>query len=604
MKRIGTFVMMITVIFATANTGAQNIPRTMYVMNALGRTISKMNMDTGIITNDIMVIGDIPSRILTRNDRIYVVNSVPPEVMVIDGITQSVRRRICLPEGSNPWDMTFSGAHHAYVSNYVANTISVVHLESGAVEGSIAVGEGPEGILAVNNTAYVANTGGWPDYHPSTVSVVDLLSNRVTKTLNVATNPQELALAPDGKIHVLCSGIWGGNSGKVYIIDPYGDVDGTPFVVDSIFIGGFPGDIIIAANGTGFVADWGDVNSGFLYSYNAYTGETYHPSSDPIRVGKGAMKLLRDDKRGEVYVSNFDDDTVQRLNPSTGEVMETFAFGDGAQDMAILESILETDPWADGVVSFTAGINWSGFGENFYPDNVLGPPDPDPAITVYSPSAKPQEILSLGHGGEIILEFSDNVINDGDGVDFTVFENVFYFWGTEDPFIEAGIVSVSMDGLHFVFFPCDTATFEGCAGVTPTKDNQHPSDPELSGGDSFDLSDIGLPYARFVKISDAGDMVQEGPFNGDFDLDAVVAVNSRKEPPNLSVKGDANGDSEIDIADVILVVHIITRQHHPNPAERFQADCNGPGCEGDGHINILDAVKIVNLILGLDECPY
>ena len=603
MKKIALLVSVLNLLCAISVPTAQEKPRTMYVMNALARTISKMNMDNRAITNDILIIGTISNRILTRKNTIYIVNTVPPEVMIIDGRTESIERRIPLPEGSNPWDMAFTGTHQAYVTNFVANTISIVNLGSGTVEGSIDVGEGPEGILVVGNTAYVANTGGWPDYTPSTVSIIDMLTNSVTKTLNTAMNPQDFALAPDGRIHVLCSGIWGGNGGHVYIIDPYGDIDWTPVVVDSVLLGGFPGDIAITSNGIGYATDWGDDYNGFLYSYNVSTGEILHDSSNPIRVGKGAMRLLWDEKAGDLYVSNFDDNTVQRLDPSNGTVLETYNFGHGTQDMAILEPIFETDPWADDVVTFTAGTNWSGFGENFFPDNVLGPPDPDPTITVYSPSSKPQEILSLGHGGEVVLEFTDNVIVNGEGVDFTVFENPFYFWGTEDPFVEAGIVSVSMDGTHFHSFAYDTITFEGFAGVTPTMDNQHPTDPDVSGGDSFDIAEIGLTYVRFVKITDAGDVIHEGPFNGDFDLDAVVAVHSENEPPHLSFKGDANGDSIIDIADIVLVSTIILNQHQPDAAEFYQGDCNGPNCEGDGTINVLDAIKIVNIILELEECP-
>jgi YVTN family beta-propeller protein len=603
MKRVTSFFLLAFIVVSIQRTVAQDIPRTMYVLNALARTLSKMNMDSGEITNDILILGDIPSRICPLNDKIYVVNSIPPEVMVIDGRTESVEGRIPLPEGSNPWDIAFTGAHEAYVSHYVANTISVVDFDSETVVESIDVGEGPEGLVVVGNTAYVANTGGWPDYDPSTVSIINILSNTVTKTLSVARNPQELAVAPDGRIHVLCSGVWGGDGGKVYVIDPYGDVDWTPAVADSVILGGFPGDIAITSEGIGYASDWGDESNGFLYSYNVSTGEVFHDSSAPIRVGKGAMRLLWDSKSGNLYVSNFADDTVQRLDPSTGAVLQTYGFGDGAQDMAIRESILETDPWADEVVSFTPGKEWSRFGENFFPENVLGPPDPDPAITLYSPSSKPQEILSLGHGGEIVLEFSDNVIVDGEGVDFTVFENAFYFLGTEDPFIEAGIVSVSLDGIRFVAFPYDTSTFEGFAGVTPVNDNQHPTDPTVSGGDSFDITDLGFPYIRFVKITDAGDIVQEGPFNGDFDLDAVVAIHSLKEPFDGPFKGDVNADSQIDFLDALSVVQIILGEHEPTAAEVLRSDCNGQKCEGDGDINVLDIIKILNISLGRETCP-
>ncbi|MFQ5709760.1 MAG: FlgD immunoglobulin-like domain containing protein [bacterium] len=518
---------------------AQEAPRTLYVLNGLGRTVSKMNLETLEIENDVLTVGDIPNRIHAKGEFVYVVNSSPAGITVIDGKTSSVARSIALAEGSNPWDLAFVGTDKAYVTNLLANSVTVVDLATGDSLNSIAVGQGPEGILVVNNTAYVANTGGFPDYKPSTVSVIDIQTDSVTKTLQVATNPQDLALAPDGKIHVVCTGNFADIEGKVTVIDPFGASDFTPAVVDTVEIGGTPGDIVVTSDGLAFLADFGDGANGFLYSYDATTRQVFHDASDPLRVGNGAMTLLFDDRRGDLYVNNFSDDAVQLLDARDGSVLNTFGFGDGAQAMAILEPITESDPWADAVVSFTPG-DGAGFGQNFFPDNILGPPDPDPTLTEFNPSSKPQEILSLGQGGQIILEFSDNFIVDGQGPDFTVFENAFYFFGTTDPFIEAAFVAVSMDGESWVEFPWDTTTFAGFAGVTPTSDNQNPTDPNVSGGDSFDLADVGLPFARFVRLTDIGDLKQEGPFNGDFDLDAVVAVHSQPgQPTAVAEREDA-----------------------------------------------------------------
>jgi hypothetical protein len=200
--------------------------------------------------------------------------------------------------------------------------------------------------------------------------------------------------------------------------------------------------------------------------------------------------------------------------------------GNGTQDLAILEPQSDSTPGADRVVSFKPGRG-AGLGQNYFPDNVLGMPDPSPGISANNPSTRPQEILSLGHSGEIVLEFTDNVIVDSTGVDFTVFENAFYFPNSTTAFIEAAIVSVSADGENWYTFPWDTSTWKGFAGVTPVFDNQHPTDPTVSGGDQFDLADVGLSYARFVRLTDLGDIKKEGIFNGDFDLDAVVAVNSQ-----------------------------------------------------------------------------
>ncbi|UCE20591.1 MAG: PQQ-binding-like beta-propeller repeat protein [Gemmatimonadota bacterium] len=71
------------------------------------------------------------------------------------------------------------------------------------------------------------------------------------------------------------------------------------------------------------------------------------------------------------------------------------------------------------------------------------------------------------------------------------------------------------------------------------------------------------------------------------------------------IRGDVNGDKQIDGLDAVLAVNILLKRHAPTLLEFRAADCNGPAgsCAGDGVINILDTVKIVRLLLGVEECP-
>jgi hypothetical protein len=227
---------------------------------------------------------------------------------------------------------------------------------------------------------------------------------------------------------------------------------------------------------------------------------------------------------------------------------------DGIPRSAAVTFSTEGDPYADAVDSFAIGTS-GGFGLAGLPDVVLGPP------TGSGLFGGTLGVFSLGLLGEIVVEFDDNVIVDGPGVDFTVFENAFFGTGlfeiVDVLFAEAGTVSVSQDGLSWFTFACDddlgdSPYYPGCAGVYPVladgeTDDRHPSVPtfsppitsfigqlksaipvpEGSGGDSFDLADVGLGWARYVRI-EAADHV-DGPFgpdNAGFDLDAVTAVNS------------------------------------------------------------------------------
>ncbi len=186
------------------------------------------------------------------------------------------------------------------------------------------------------------------------------------------------------------------------------------------------------------------------------------------------------------------------------------------------------DPFADRVVSYQTGER-GGFHEEDLPKIVLGPP--------HGAGNAPGglDVFSLGLGGRITLEFTDFAACDGPGPDFIVFENVF------GGFYEPAKIAVSADGETWHSFPCGSGPdFEGCAGLTPVfadpdRNSIDPTDSESAGGDSFDLADVGLSAARYLRITDADgcsfyqdlahctDGVAPGVLG--FDLDAVAVVN-------------------------------------------------------------------------------
>jgi hypothetical protein len=210
------------------------------------------------------------------------------------------------------------------------------------------------------------------------------------------------------------------------------------------------------------------------------------------------------------------------------------------------------DPYADAVSSFVPGVG-AGFGQAGLPGKVLGPPQGGGLF------AGGLDVVSLGASGRIELAFTNNVIVNGPGPDFTVFENAFLTLGafslSGQPFSEPGQVSVSQDGVHWFAFPCAFDTppyYPGCAGVYPVLSNAndartpHASVPSTTpiaalvgrsligfatpagaGGDSFDLGAVGLAWARYVRI-EASSVASgpEGPDNARFDLDAVSAIHA------------------------------------------------------------------------------
>ena len=178
--------------------------------------------------------------------------------------------------------------------------------------------------------------------------------------------------------------------------------------------------------------------------------------------------------------------------------------------------VYDSNPFASGIVSYSPGDE-AGFGQDGLPDIVLGAP------LGAGENSGSLDVLSLGQNGSIVLSF-DMEIMDGVGPDIIVFENVFIGWA------ETGFVSASLDGEVWHAWPCEPSLapdpLSGCAGVSPSL--SHPdncidaTDPVVAGGDSFDLADIGLNSAKFIKIQDSG-----ANTSGGFDLDAVSIVHGQ-----------------------------------------------------------------------------
>ncbi|MCI0344982.1 MAG: thrombospondin type 3 repeat-containing protein, partial [Chloroflexi bacterium] len=235
--------------------------------------------------------------------------------------------------------------------------------------------------------------------------------------------------------------------------------------------------------------------------------------------------------------------------------------------LALGAGMARADPFLDAVVSWQIGMGGGGR-EAELPGVVLGPPRGTGAF------GGSTDTFSLGLGGQIVVEFRDNVLVDGPGPDLIVFENAFLQRGltTLDPFAEPGAVSVSADGVTWATFPCaaDEPPFHaGCAGVYPVFANaDDPLSPPASipsttpiaalvgvpiddfvppagaGGDAFDLATVGLAAVRFVRVDASQRRFGLEGLAG-FDLDAMVAVHS-VETAGLP---DGDGDGVVDAAD-------------------------------------------------------
>ena len=194
--------------------------------------------------------------------------------------------------------------------------------------------------------------------------------------------------------------------------------------------------------------------------------------------------------------------------------------------------VIRSDRFITKVVSFTPGA-CAGFGATEMPGVLLGPP-------VGAGDLKGGfDVVTLGIGGELVVSFEPNAIVDGPGADFIVFENAFFAAGNStQPSADPGEISVSEDGVTWKTYACTpgaAAPYGSCAGWNPVfsapGNGISPIDPASAGGEAYDLAELGLTRARFVRIRDlssatCGDPPR--PNNIGFDLDAIAIVNAEQ----------------------------------------------------------------------------
>lgn len=251
-------------------------------------------------------------------------------------------------------------------------------------------------------------------------------------------------------------------------------------------------------------------------------------------VSKSINIYIKERLRGESeeqLVYEEDDDVVHEddseIDPENIKEDEDDSEIDHGDDEEEVEERVGCQGHAVRVLSFEPGEG-AGFGEEEFPDIVLGPPEGRGDVMGST------NVLSLGRGGEIVLDLERCEVVDGPGVDFIIFENPFFVGGdSETPFYELAEVGVSRDGESFVEFDCNRGgyPFTGCAGWNPvyssTSNHVSPFDTEEAGGDPFDLSDISVESARYIRIRDINTIYHNmaaSPSAG-FDLDAVSVIN-------------------------------------------------------------------------------
>lgn len=329
MKRSITLIL-VTLLFAMFFVGCEDDPKkneapktasALYVLNAGGQSISVVDIVENLVYNNVATVGTWPNQLVYKDGKLYCVNTGSNNIMIFDVDDFGANPEIIdLGAGHNPQNMVFIDDEIAFVSCSLSESVLKVNVSTKTVLSEIDAGVGCTGIalsdgkIYASNTAYDAATWG---YGQGTVTVINATSGVVEKTINVEMNPFGIATAPDGKVHVVCTGDYWSTWGKVLVIDPATDT-----VTNTIEVGGSPGNISFSeADNLAFLTVWG---SGCL-TYNTETLAVVN-GTDNFFLGKGGTGVAAD-KDGNIFVSVWDDDQVIQLDQG-GIVINTYDVGD------------------------------------------------------------------------------------------------------------------------------------------------------------------------------------------------------------------------------------------------------------------------------------
>jgi YVTN family beta-propeller protein len=174
-------------------------------------SISIFESDSNRVTNYIfesanpgMYAGDVIMNLGLTKSKAYIVSNTNEVVKVVN---LSNFKQIAEAKVAYPRYFLLIDSFSAYISSgKLKGSLKLLNLSTNTFTDSIVVGNGPEQMVKVDNTIYVANSGGW--LTDSTVMVVDIQTKKITKSITVGEAPLRVVTDANNDVWVLCIGNW------------------------------------------------------------------------------------------------------------------------------------------------------------------------------------------------------------------------------------------------------------------------------------------------------------------------------------------------------------------------------------------------------------
>jgi len=274
---------------------------------------------TGATPNDVEVVGH----------HLYIVNSGDNTISDVDLNTGKTIGCISIGASTNPWELEIdpSDSTKAWLTTYVSGEIMEIDLASRHVLRRHTIEPTLEGLWVSNTTIAVTKTA----FNSSTFTygtgyVILIRKSDLTEIhrFPVPTNPQFVFEGGDHRVHVVCTGDYGLNPGRVVRLE-------STFLAvrDTLVLGGAPGRAILAPNGTAYLTAFCDG----LMSYDTVAFTAIHDQTNALLPGTCAGDVDLDGTR--IFVADFSHDAISVLDRGSESLIGSVPVGDGPNALVI-----------------------------------------------------------------------------------------------------------------------------------------------------------------------------------------------------------------------------------------------------------------------------
>ena len=167
-------------------------------------------------------LGDVGNDIEIYGGKLYIVVNGSNKVEVLE---KNTAVRLCQIEVPNCRSLAFWKSKVLITSyNGYVGVIDTASLQSGAgrvhLDKQIEVGREPEGLAVAGDRLFVANSGGYsPPLYDHTVSVIDLNAQKVTQTIDLGINLNDVQADDYGHIIISARGNYADIAPSFFVLD-------------------------------------------------------------------------------------------------------------------------------------------------------------------------------------------------------------------------------------------------------------------------------------------------------------------------------------------------------------------------------------------------